>query len=218
MELFEPTGPKARVEQLLREAQLQRMREQWSAAEMLCREALEIEPEEPQGLEMLGDLQVGKGNLDGALEHYRKALEMQPQRAALEEKIAHLVLLKDQEERDKIAAQLLLDCPPSKSERKRFTAVAVLLSVVFPGGGQLLMGQYVKGGVLMAVFAIGMFLGIPDLYKLLGALSAAPGSHAPVVHPNPLFAMLGMLSVVVWFYSLLDASSQAGKSSRKGIE
>ena len=218
MELFEPTGPKARVEQLLREAQLQRMREQWSAAELLCREALEIAPEDTQGLEMLGDLQVGKGDLDTALEHYRKALELQPQRVALEEKIAHLVLLKDQEERDKIAAQFLLDSPPSKADQKRFTAVAVLLSAVFPGGGQLLMGQYVKGGVLMAAFAVGMVLGVPDLYKLLGSLSAMPGSHAPVVHPNPFFAMLGLLSIVVWFYSLLDASSQAGKSSRKGIE
>ena len=47
-------------------------RRTWSAAEALCRQALELAPEDPMGIEMMGDLQAEKGNLQTALELYAR--------------------------------------------------------------------------------------------------------------------------------------------------
>src|SRR4051794_36321379 len=108
-----------RAEQLLREAHILRMRGQWAAAETACRQALELTPEDTLGQEMLGDLLIEKGSLDEALDVYRKAFEKQPAKASLEEKIARAVLQKGEEAHDRLAAELMLNAPGSKAERKR---------------------------------------------------------------------------------------------------
>src|SRR5687767_14097540 len=103
-----PAAPDAaRVERLLRDAQIQGMRQQYGAAETLCRQALEIAPDDLMGLEMLGDLLVEKGSTDTALETFRKALELEPGKASLEEKIARAVLQKAEDERERLEAQLM---------------------------------------------------------------------------------------------------------------
>jgi hypothetical protein len=45
-----------RVERLLRDAHLLRMRQQWGQAETLCRQALELSPDDVLGRELLADL------------------------------------------------------------------------------------------------------------------------------------------------------------------
>lgn len=193
-----------KVETMLRDAHIQRMRGQHAAAETLCRKALELSPNDLMGREMLGDLLTGKGDLDGALENYRAAFEKQPQKAALEEKIARLVLQKGEEEHDKILAQLLLENPGRKTEAKRNATLATLLSMVCPGLGQLVVyRQWVKGGILAGVGLLGLALGGPDLFKLFLAFSAA-GNR--MEKPNDMLAMLGLLAVLIWIYSLLDAA------------
>lgn len=205
-----------RVEQLLREAQLLRMRSQWAEAETLCRRALDLEPDDAMAQEMLADLLVGKGKLDEAIELYRKALEKQPQKAGLEDKIAHLVLEQAQEEQEKITAQLLMSSPSNAKERKRSATVAILLSLLLPGGGQLFVGQYVKGGILLAGGLGGIALGMTDLMKLLLVFAGAR-PHRGEIPPNQFLAFLGLLGMVLWFYSLLDASSRAGRISPKDL-
>ena len=106
----------ARVERLLRDAHIQRMRQQFAAAETLCRQALEVSPDDLMGLEMLGDLLLEKGSLDGALETYRKAHALDPGKASLEEKVGRVVLMKAEEERERLEAQLLLTCPRKKGQ------------------------------------------------------------------------------------------------------
>lgn len=212
METSIPGDEQARVEQLLRQAHIHRMRQQWSAAEALCRQALELAPEDPMGIEMMGDLQVEKGNLQTALEHYRKAFEAQPGKAILEEKIGRTVLSIAEEEQERAEAQLLLNSPNRKSERKRNATVATLLSLLCPGIGQLFLGQQVKGGILLAVGLLSIWFGGADLFKLLVVASGAALPRGESV--NSFLAMLGILGLLVWLYSLLDASAQAGKSTR----
>ncbi|MFN3651128.1 MAG: tetratricopeptide repeat protein [Armatimonadota bacterium] len=214
-----PSGEdRERFERLLRDAHLLRMRQQWAQAETLCREAVEIDPQDVPAREMLADLLAEKGETDEALTLYQACLEQQPGKPSLEEKVARIALRKDQEERDRIAAQLMLENPKGGRERKRNATAAVLLSALFPGGGQLFLGQHAKGGVLLVVGLITLYFGVPELMKLLGTFAAAPaagGRRGPVVEVDGPMAALGLVFIAVYIYSLLDASAQAGKNDRQ---
>lgn len=204
----------SRVEQLLRDAYIQRMRQQFAVAETLCRQALELNPDDVQGLELLGDLLQEKGSTDGALEQYRKALEVQPGKASLEEKVARLVLVKAEEERERIEAELLLNSPRAPKQRKRNQTVAVLCSLVCPGLGQAFNGQWVKG-VVFLVAGIGClaFGGMDAMKMLLGMAATLPRGE----QPNGMLAAVGMLGGLIWLASLLDASAQAGKVAKNSL-
>jgi hypothetical protein len=210
--LVPETDPRA--EQLLRDAYLLRMRQQWGAAEELCRKALELAPDDLQGLELLGDLLTEKGSDDEALAVYRRAFELHPEKASLEEKIAKAVLRKAEEERQRVEAQLLLNSRTNPKRRKRNQTVAVLLSVVCPGGGQFFNGQYVKGGAFLVLCLLCLGIGGGDAMKLMiGMAGVLPRG----VEVNGLLATLGMVGGLSWLASLLDASAQAGKSGNRAL-
>ena len=217
MDLDSQSNPeKARVEQYLRDAHIMRMRGQWAGAETLARKALEIDADDPMGIEMLGDLLTGKGDLEGALSQYRAALEKQPTKVALEEKIARLVLQQSEEEREKLEAQLLLDSPLKQQEAKRNATMAILLSLFWPGLGQLLVyRQWVKGGILAGTGLITLGFGMTELFKVFAAIAGAGRSLDS--RPNDLLAVLGLLGILVWIYSLLDAAG-GGKKKKKASD
>lgn len=208
-----------RVEQLLRDAHIQRVRQQWAAAETLCRQALELAPKDVMGLEMLGDLLYEKGSLDEALERYRAALEEQPGKPSLEEKIGRCVLEKDREERDRVAAELLLTSPAAQRERKRGATITLLLSLLWPGLGQLLTGETLKGGLMAGGWLVSI-PGLLELIRLMGSMAAPPervGGARVVQHEtNQFLAVLGFVGIAVYLYSLLDAAAQAGKPKKGG--
>lgn len=203
----------ARVERLLRDAHIQRMRQQFGTAETLCRQALELSPEDPLGLEMLGDLLLEKGSLDDALETYRKALALRPGRGALEEKIARAVLLKAEQERERTEAQLLLSSPRTKGAAKRGATAALLLSVLCPGAGHVYLAQPQKGITLIVVWVIFLFSGAAE--ELTKLLLAFGGMLPRGERVNDLLAGLGIMGLLAWLYGLLDVTAIAGKR-RKG--
>ena len=201
-----------RLERLLRDAHLHRMREQWSAAETLCRQALAIAPEDVSALEMLGDLLTGKGDVQGAEDQYRRALERAPGKPSLEEKLARIALRRDEEERERLEAQLLLSTPRGKAESKRNTTMATLLSLFCAGAGQLFNRQFVKGGILLAAWITCLAIGGQDLFKFtLGIAGLLPRTETV----NDTAAMVGFAGLGIWVYSLLDAATQAGKVNRE---
>jgi len=203
-----------RVEQLLRDAYIQRMRQQFAASETLCRQALELAPEDVQGLELLGDLLQEKGSTDEALAQFRQALAVQPGKASLEEKIARLVLLKAEEERERIEAELMISSPHAPKQRKRNQTAAILLSTICPGGGQFFNGQWVKGTIYLVAGLICLGFGGPDGLKLLlGMAGPLPRGE----EPNGMLATLGMVGGLIWLASLLDASAQAGKAQKNTL-
>lgn len=204
----------ARVEQLLRDAYLMRMRQQWGASETLVREALDLSPEDTQGLELLGDLLTEKGSVDEALEIYRRAFALQPEKVSLEEKIARAVLAKAEEERERIEAELLISTPRNAKQRKRNQTVAVLLSTILPGGGQFINGQYVKGGIFLGIALLTLVVGGRDAMKLFLGMA---GPLPPGEEANGLLAVFGMIGGLVWLASLLDAAKQAGNSVNKSL-
>ena len=204
----------ARVEQLLRDAYIMRMRQQWGASETLVRQALELSPDDVQGLELLADLLTEKGSVDEALEIYRRAFALQPEKASLEEKIARGVLAKAEGERERIEAELMISTPRSAKHRKRSQTVAVLLSTICPGGGQFFNGQYVKGGIFFVTGLLCLFVGGGDAVKLFVSMAGPlrPGDEA-----NGMLAAVGMVAGLIWLASLLDAAKQAGNSVNKSL-
>lgn len=218
MDLDSQANPeKARVEQLLRDAHIHRMRQQWAAAETLCRKALELDPDEAMGREMLGDLLMGKGDTAGALSAYRGALEKQPGKASLEDKIARAVLAQGEDEREKAEALLLLESPLKKNEAKRNATLATLLSLFCPGLGQLFVfRQYVKGGILAAVGLLALTFGISEMLKVFAVVAGA--GRALDTKPNDVLAVLGLLGILVWIYSLLDAAGGGGKGKKRASD
>ena len=215
MDLDAQSNPeKARIEQYLRDAHIMRMREQWGGAETLVRKALEVDPEEPMALEMLGDLLTGKGDLPGALERYRAALALQPTKVALEDQIARVVLQQGEEERERLAAQFLLDSPLKASEAKRNATMATVLSLFCPGLGQLFVyRQWVKGGILAVTGLVSLSFGMTELMKLFVAMAGSRDAR-----PNDLLAVLGLLGILVWIYSLLDAAGGGTKKKKRASD
>jgi tetratricopeptide (TPR) repeat protein len=202
-------GSDTRSEQLLRDAHIARVRGRFPEAESLCRRALDLTPDDVMGLEMLGDLLLEKGEWDDALARFRRALELQPEKASLEEKIARIALRKSEAERERAEAELLLASPTSKVAAKRNATVAILLSLVCPGAGQVFNRQPVKGAIIVAVWLPSLF-GMMELFKLLLALMGAGGR----LEPHQGLAVLGLLGILIWIYAMIDASSgaQGGRS------
>lgn len=200
----EPSAVPDRVPALLREAHLLRMRSRYVEAEEKVREAATLAPDDPAALEMLGDLLAEKGTLGEAAEAYRRAKEQAPDRSALEEKHARLVLLLAEQERERELALLLLENPSlAVSGRRRSPALAFGLSAFLPGLGQMYNGEYLKGGLFLAGSFLTFLLGGEALVRLLFTFS---GSR---VTPSGIEAAFGFLSLLLWIAAAVDAPVRA---------
>ncbi len=208
------------VHRLLTTANLHRMRGNVSEATNACRQVLELAPANATAHDLLGDLLLGQGKLEEAMQHFRQAFEIEP-RPATEEKIARLVLRLNEA---KWAAPAGGDAvaPPN---RKLSPSMACAMSVLFPGLGQIYNGERTKG---MALFAAGVVFLIsttlllaPNLMAIRAALTggARHGASAP-----PISGMLWVMMFIlagVWIYSIVDASlsataqNQGGRSPRE---
>lgn len=194
------------VEKLLRDTHIQRMRGEWGAAETLCRKALELSPDDVMGIEMLGDILHEKGCTQEALDLYRKAFATQPEKVCLEDKIARLVLEVAEEQRQRDAAHLLLSAPIDKEARKRNATLVVLLSLCCPGLGQIFAGDNLKGGILLVTGLTALFIGGGDLFAFMMRFLM---DHRAEI--NDLRAAVGMVGLLAYIYSLLDACGRASR-------
>ncbi|MBM3457530.1 MAG: hypothetical protein FJX77_03200, partial [Armatimonadetes bacterium] len=156
----------ARAEQLFREAHILRMRAQAAAAEGKCRQALALSPQDALGLELLGDLLLDQEKVEEAEGAYQQALEFAPGKESLETKLARIILERAEGDRSRLTAELLLSTPRPAREGKQQQTVAILLSLICAGGGQLVLGEHWKGGILLAFWLLSL-LGAADAFKLL---------------------------------------------------
>ncbi len=199
----------ARAEQFLREAHIQRMRGRWGEAEALVRQALALTPRDAMGLELLGDALLERGEVDEAEASFNAALVEAPGKASLETKIARIVLRRAEDERNRISAELLFTSPRNAKEDRRQQTVAILLSVLCAGGGQLFKGQHLKGGLLLAVWLVSL-TGALEAFKLVvGGLGGLPRGE----EVNGGMAFFGLIGGLLYLYSILDAAGTTRRSS-----
>lgn len=125
----------------LREAFAFRRRERYKEALVKCREALNLVPSDASALEMLGDLYQGVAQTNEALAAYKRALEADSKRTSAEKKYGDLI------SRQKSWSNYDPEAVPKNPW------FALILSILFPGFGQLHNGQRVKG-IVLAGFTI----------------------------------------------------------------
>lgn len=179
-----------RIERLLREAYLYQMRNDLLRAEERCRQLLELDANNAEALELLGDVQERTGRIEEAVQSFRRARDLSPvdspRYASAERKYA-AALLKQQG----ISAA---DLP----EEAASPLLAIAASIVFPGLAQWLMNDRTKGGVLIAVWVV--------LWLLL---AFSPWGVQNIERGGGAFLLLASVMASVYIVSLIDAYQTA---------
>lgn len=177
-------------------------RGQVAEAERAMQDALARLPDDPAAHEMHGDVRLAQGDFDGAATSYRMALEREPGRATAEAKLARATLRHSEDQRRSALGVAYasegraLVRGRADEDRGQQTRLAVL-SAVLPGLGQIIGGEFIKGGVLLGLYGIGC------------ALLAVSGLHPPLSAGT-------WLSLIIltgdWLYAVADAA-RAGTTS-----
>ncbi len=189
-----------------------------SAALNECRAVLHADPENLDARELLGEILAAQHEWDAAIAEFRRVLDAEPNRPSAERKLAEATLgragLKD------LAFTADSDMTP------RNPSTAAILSLVFPGLGQLYTHQLVKGfitfagaltlavfilwGVLVAPLQIGsrIFTG-----EKTATLHAANQWADGLANMSVLLKLLLVAACAVWIalhvWSIFDASFAA---------
>jgi len=134
------------VERALTAANLHRRRGDWEAAWRALDDALVMAPEHPPLLEMMGQLNLDEEQYAAAAQCFRKALELEPGRAASEVGYAQAtLLLKEAEVGGEAADTILAGREPSD---------AMMRSAIVPGMGQAYAGEAARGAVFLVPWAV----------------------------------------------------------------
>lgn len=206
------------VNRLLAEVTLLRMRGQLQEALERCREALAIDPASSFALEAQGDVLSGLGDHGEALESYRGALRLAPDRTELEEKVGLAALrISDEEDLPEIQQEFVRTAEAQREKRKTIST-AVVWSVFLPGGGYFYLGDHSRGavvflaflglalylvGVLMAAVAASASLDVGLLRGIWASLrTASAGSRVG-------FGVVAGVLVAIYVFSVLDSLRKA---------
>ena len=136
-----------RAEQWLREANILNRRGRWSEAVVRCKQSLHVNPNDPVGWEFLGDLMAEQGELDQAEQAYRDGLSLDPSRAGLEERLARILVIREEEERERIKEEILggADLKPAFDFKQRRHTNMMLITLVMLAVGMVVMLLFVQG-------------------------------------------------------------------------
>jgi TM2 domain-containing membrane protein YozV len=133
-------------------------------------------------------------------------MEQAPERPALEEKHARLVLMLAEQQHERAAVQMLIENPRlTASGRRRNPVHAFVLSAFVPGFGQFYNGEYVKGWIFLGGSFVSLLIGGESLLRLVFAFS---GSR---VTPSGMEAVFGFLYLLLWIAAIVDAPVRAQK-------
>ena len=182
------------ADRLLTAANLARRRGSYAEAEQRCREAVEKNPSDASALELYGDILQAIGRVDDAVLAYDRARELDPKRRSAERKYADLVL-----QQNRSIARLSDEYIP------RNPMVAVLMSSLLPGAGQMYNGQPVKG----LLIAVGMLICV----FVLGWTDYGFASGLTSITPPLVFFML--LAGAIYIYAVIDANINARRGKRR---
>lgn len=222
--------PDPALDRLLVEA-FQRIRlNNFAEAEAKLAEAKALAPDHPAVIETEGDLAFARRRIRDAQELYRRAHELDPANARVEEKYALAVLKMHEPE------LLSHDIPDDDdvdfvlgNRKARPPWASALLSLICPGAGQVFNGDTVKG---WALFFAGIYLwssiasawqgarnGVPflaGLFKQTWSVYNRNNEYVPITGVGGGFlTVLHVLFIIVciaaWVYSIADAFLVANK-------
>lgn len=214
-------------DRLLTLANVQRMRGQLDQARESLQAALALNTGAPKAdaqiHEMLGDAFAQNEKWDEAKAAYETAYTLDNARASAERKFAQTVLRVADATRERAVAEAMLrgELPPGAGAipggvgGKRSPVLALLLSCLAPGFGQLYNGQLVKGLVCLGVFLVGLIaINLsPDGRLLFQQIVPLAFGRIPLVRGeiSPGLIALLILCSAMWLYAILDAPIVASK-------
>ena len=215
----------AEIDKLLSAANAHRIKGDILAGEDACRHVLEIDPEDIRAREMLADFLHARGKLDDALAEYRDLLQMDSSLAAVERKYAKVALEIGERDRLRHSVEDMLANPEKKAEAKRHAGIAIILSFVAPGVGQIYNGELVKGGIILGAYLLsllviaispgtGAFIR-QSLYIIMVGSPDPNNPMAAVVYPSPWLLLFVGVGLFAFIYSVVDAPVFAVKKSRE---
>ncbi len=210
---------------LLTQANIALRRGQAAEARKAVDAVLALHPNDAAAHEMLADICLAQNNWDGATAALKTALIHEPTRATAEAKLGRAALRRMEQERIKTmgvayaASHASLVRFDGGGERARRGWLPPLASAFLPGLGQIIEGASVKGGVLMALYFLGL-LGlsqIPGTRALIqGIVSpfAAHAAHGAASELGGGSVLLLALLFALWLYAVIDAGRAAqGRSA-----
>lgn len=216
------------VQSLLAKANLQRMRAQLLDARRTLEIALEVAHTLPAPAaspvhEMMGDMLAAEERWEQARDAYALALDAEPGRAAAERKLGEMLVRASDEEAlrkaggNPLRGDDLIDILRENRAGRRHAGLAMFLSLLGPGFGQLYCGKFVKGAILLAVFAAALLLIAVspergDLFQQIAAIFALKPAPRGTSAPPPGLVACAVVAVGVWVYALVDAPITAGRS------
>jgi tetratricopeptide (TPR) repeat protein len=204
-EEFIPDDPDKveQAERTLREANLARVRGQNLVADRLLKEAAEVAPNTASVLEAIGDSQVANGRYRDAKLTFARAHKIDPSNKSIENKYGEMVLKVDLHI-DPFAHADTFDGYASPK-------IAVILSLICPGLGQFAVERYVKGGIMLTIYAISwVMMGLlPGGFKSVFAFMTGKGSF------DPLGGLLLLIALGDLVWSIADLSSLKNKAPKK---
>jgi hypothetical protein len=192
---------------------------------------IEVRPRSAAAYELLGDIESAVGNLDSANAAYRKAMSIEPGRATAETKLARAALRQTEEARQSLLSAALAQNSPTAAVPGSMPTTAsptisgnmgvksrlpaIIASMILPGLGQMIKGEYVKGGIILIVtlIATGMFVSgfnAAGLESLLRQDVASAMDASRAVPPAPKISGMTWLGMILttgaWLYSLIDSA------------
>ena len=218
-----PTPDFAAQEQanrLLTNANIALRRGQTAEADRAVQEALVLRPEDAAAQEMLADVRLARFDTDGAITALRAALALEPKRPTAEAKLARLILQQSEGHRRETlgvayAGQdvALMRAGDADSQR-RSASLAVTASLFLPGLGQFVLGQWIKGGILIGIFLISLLvLGqFQETQNLMLFFVPSRHGHTQSGGSSGLVWLFALILAADWLYALGDVIAATRKT------
>jgi len=209
------------VRELLGRATLLRAKGNRQEALQLAEQAIALDERGWEAQELRGDILLDLNRGEQAMQAYRRARELNANRAVLEEKIGRAAISRlAVQQTTNLSQQLLAGAKPNVPPRKPGTAA--LLSLLVPGLGQLYNGQVLKGFITVVLFMLVLTL---TGMAVRAEVSTSPFSSRGVLYGPRLdaTALLGelfsgvsliwiLLLLAIYIYSVADAGLTASRS------
>lgn len=203
----QPTTPEQleEAESLIRQAKVFQMRNQRKEAGELLQRAATVAPNASNVLEALGDEYMAQRKTGEAKAMYDRARKADPNNISADRKFAELVFS---------AVKANMDYTRyADSEVVANSKSAAVLSFFFPGIGQMVMGEWVKGVIFFVVaftcWALSRQFGLFDLILVIGGKNA---------NLNPSLFLTLAIAFITHFAASADAGIKGKATIKKKVE
>ncbi|HLE25808.1 MAG TPA: DUF5683 domain-containing protein [Thermodesulfobacteriota bacterium] len=97
-----------------------------------------------------------------------------------------------------------------ETKRRKNPTLALLLSAIFPGLGQIYNNQVLKGIALIALNTVVNFLLINPLEGLISSLDSKPDNSTLFI-----VAAYTIIGLILWVYAIIDAKKTAERINQR---